>query len=103
MLSPLGGFGSGVENWNVKQTGALVRVESTGIVRGGPAENGGGVGLMTFGGEGGVAPWGNLWYVVAVNGGWFVPLTTSETSGSGRPCTVSALIESCAGSEFGMS
>lgn len=67
MLSPLGGSGSGVANWKVKQTGTPVRAGPMGIGRGGPAvENGGGVGLMICGGKGGVAPWGNLWYVLVV-------------------------------------
>lgn len=115
MLSPLGGSGSEVVNWNVKQTGTPVRAVSMAIGRGGAAENGGGVVLMMCGGKGGVAPGGNPWYVVlVVTCGWFVPpismITSisvspgcSETSVSGRTCTVSALIESCAGSESGIS
>lgn len=70
MLSPLGGSGSGVSNWKVKQTGTPVRAVPMGIGRGGAVENGGGVGWMLWGeGKGGVAPRGDPWYVLVVTCG----------------------------------
>lgn len=115
MLSPLGGSGSGVANWKVKQTGTPARVVPMGIGRGGVVEDGGGVDLMMCGEKGGVAPWGTPWYVVVVaTCGWSVPsapmiISVSvrpgcrETSVSGRVCSVSELTDSCAGSESGIS
>lgn len=110
MLSPLGGSGTGVVNWKVKQTGTPVRVVSIAIGRGGAVENGGAVALVMCGGRVGVASWRNPWYVAVVPCGWFVPpipivisVTVSsgcsETSVFGRTCIVSAVTESCAGSE----
>lgn len=101
MLSPLGGSGSEVDNWKVKQTGTPVRAVLKGIGMGAAVENGD-VGLMICGGKGGVAPLGNPWYVLVICGG-FVPQvpvflsgsvtpTCSETSASGPTCTVSVII-----------
>lgn len=98
MLSPLGGSGSGVDNWKVKQTGTPVRAVLKGIGKVVAVEKGA-VGLMICGGKGGVAPLGNSWYVLAICGA-FVPQVPmfpsvsvrpecSVTSVSGRTCTVS--------------
>lgn len=63
ILSPLGGSGSEVANWKVKQTGTPVMVLPMGMCTGGAVEDGD---LMMCGGKGGVAPLGNSWYVVVV-------------------------------------
>lgn len=85
MLSPLGGSGSEVDSWKVKQTGTPVRAVLKGIGMGAAVVNGD-VGLMMCGGKGGVAPLGNPWYVLVIGGG-FVPQvpTISGRSVSATP------------------
>lgn len=89
MLSPLGGSGSAVVTWKVKQTGPPSSVVPIGSTSGGAVENAVGVGWMTHVGKGGVIPWVDPWYVV-MTCGWIVPMTT-PVSESPEGCGASAL------------
>lgn len=97
MLSPLGRSGSGVGNLKGKQTGTPVPM---GIGMGGAGENGRGVGLTCWG-KGGVAPWGNPWYVVWTTCGWFVSPTSMTVSAPVMPGCSETLV-SVARSELGI-
>lgn len=104
MLSPLGGSGSAVVTWKVKQTGPPSSVVPIGSISGGAV----GVGWMTHVGKGGVTPWVDPWYVV-MTCGWIVPMTT-PVSESPEGCVfgrmwvgLTALTESFVGPELGTS